>query len=178
MGIYIAVFVARCCEDLVEGVSKGKVTAGLIGGRLVRRPSLFTLLRVLTLVLSSAKQGNKGGVGISLHFASSRLLFISAHLAAHASGLEIRKANALKIFEELDVDDFWEASGKVGPKPKELTERFDQTLYVVLFAFSSLDESNVAPFTAQLRGRCQLPSQRLSTTRRLVGAREGLRHDA
>ncbi|GAA5873368.1 hypothetical protein JCM8547_007079 [Rhodosporidiobolus lusitaniae] len=108
LGIYLAVFVARNCEDLVEGVSKGKVTAGLIGGRI----------------------GNKGGVGISLHFASSRLLFISAHLAAHASGLEIRKANALKILEEMDVDDFWEASGKVGPKPKELSARFDQTFFV------------------------------------------------
>jgi hypothetical protein len=34
MGIYIAVFVARSCEDLVEGVSKSRVPAGLIGGRL------------------------------------------------------------------------------------------------------------------------------------------------
>ncbi|GAA6017294.1 hypothetical protein JCM10207_003683 [Rhodosporidiobolus poonsookiae] len=108
LGIYCAVFVARSCEDFVEGVSKGRVTAGLIGGRV----------------------GNKGGVGISLHFASSRLLFISAHLAAHASGLEIRKANALKILEEMDVDDFWEASGKAGPKPREVTERFDQTFFM------------------------------------------------
>ncbi|GAA6033697.1 hypothetical protein JCM8097_004387 [Rhodosporidiobolus ruineniae] len=108
LGIYIAVFVARCCEDLVEGVSKGRVTAGLIGGRV----------------------GNKGGVGVSLHFASSRLLFISAHLAAHASGLEIRKANALKILEEMDVDDFWDSAGKMGPKPKELSERFDQTFFM------------------------------------------------
>ncbi|GAA5828009.1 hypothetical protein JCM11251_005689 [Rhodosporidiobolus azoricus] len=108
LGIYCAVFVARCCEDLVEGVSKGRVTAGLIGGRV----------------------GNKGGVGISLLFASHRLLFISAHLAAHASGLEIRKANALKILEEMDVDDFWEQSGKVGPKPRELSERFDQTFFM------------------------------------------------
>ncbi|BGP12145.1 hypothetical protein JCM10213v2_000056 [Rhodosporidiobolus nylandii] len=108
LGIYCAVFVARCCEDLVEGVSKGKVTAGLIGGRV----------------------GNKGGVGISLHFASQRLLFISAHLAAHASALEIRKANALKILEEMDVDDFWESSGKMGPKPRELSERFDNTFFI------------------------------------------------
>lgn len=34
MGIYIAVFVARSCEDLLEGVSKSRVPAGLIGGRL------------------------------------------------------------------------------------------------------------------------------------------------
>ncbi|GAA5907517.1 hypothetical protein JCM5296_004103 [Sporobolomyces johnsonii] len=108
MGIYIAVFVARSCEDLIEGVSKSRVPAGLIGGRL----------------------GNKGGVGISLYFASSRLLFVSAHLAAHASGLEIRKANALKILDELDVDDYWEASGRVGPKPKNITDRFDQTFFL------------------------------------------------
>lgn len=65
MGIYLAVFVARSCDRLVDGVSLGRVTAGLIGGRL----------------------GNKGGVGISLSFAGSRLLFISAHLAAHASAV-------------------------------------------------------------------------------------------
>ncbi|GAA5940405.1 hypothetical protein JCM1841_004306 [Sporobolomyces salmonicolor] len=108
MGIYIAVFVARSCEDLIEGVSKSRVPAGLIGGRL----------------------GNKGGVGVSLYFASSRLLFVSAHLAAHASGLEIRKANALKILDELDVDDYYEASGKIGPKPKNITDRFDQTFFL------------------------------------------------
>ncbi|GAA5877440.1 hypothetical protein JCM3774_001613 [Rhodotorula dairenensis] len=105
MGIYCAVFVARCCEDLVEGVSTSRVTAGLIGGRV----------------------GNKGGVGISLHFASTRLLFVSAHLAAHASGLEVRKANAQKILDELDLDDFLEASA---PKPKKLVDRFDQTFFI------------------------------------------------
>ncbi|BGO88426.1 hypothetical protein NBRC10512_006991 [Rhodotorula toruloides] len=110
MGIYCAVFVARCCEDLIEGVSKGRVTAGLIGGRL----------------------GNKGGVGISLNFASTRLLFVSAHLAAHASGFEIRKANAQKILEELggQIDDFWRDEGRVGPKPKRLVDRFDQTFFM------------------------------------------------
>lgn len=65
MGIYLAVFCARECEALIEGVSTGRVTAGLIGGRL----------------------GNKGAVGISLQIASSRLLFISAHLAAHSHAI-------------------------------------------------------------------------------------------
>ncbi|BGP28309.1 hypothetical protein JCM10296v2_000041 [Rhodotorula toruloides] len=110
MGIYCAVFVARCCEDLVEGVSTGRVTAGLIGGRV----------------------GNKGGVGISLNFASTRLLFVSAHLAAHASGFEIRKANAQKILDELggQIDDFWRDEGRMGPKPKRLVDRFDQTFFI------------------------------------------------
>ncbi|GAA5908932.1 uncharacterized protein JCM6883_002557 [Sporobolomyces salmoneus] len=108
MGIYIAVFVARGCQDLVEGVSKSRVPAGLIGGRL----------------------GNKGGVAVSLHFANSRLLFVSAHLAAHASAIEIRKQNVIKILSEITVDDFWEASGRLGPKPKNVTDRFDQTFFM------------------------------------------------
>jgi hypothetical protein len=70
--------------------------------------------------------GNKGGVGISLHIGTSRLLFISAHLAAHANGLEIRKANVRKIMEELVVDDFT----KEDPTAKDLTSRFDQTFFL------------------------------------------------
>lgn len=47
MGIYIAVFVARSCEDLVDGVSKSRVPAGLIGGRLGNKggeykPSIYS----------------------------------------------------------------------------------------------------------------------------------------
>lgn len=124
MGIYLAVFCARECETLIEGVSVGRVTAGLIGGRL----------------------GNKGAVGISLHIASSRLLFISAHLAAHShaigkhdvaslriiiesdthDGIDLRKANIQKIFAELEVDDFLASSSK----PSHLTDRFDQTFFM------------------------------------------------
>ncbi|BGP44239.1 hypothetical protein JCM10450v2_000050 [Rhodotorula kratochvilovae] len=107
MGIYCAVFVARCCEGLVKGASTGRVTAGLMGGRM----------------------GNKGGVGISLHLHHTRLLFVSAHLAAHASGLEFRKANAAKILDELVVDDFWAQSGKEGPRPEKLVERFDAVFF-------------------------------------------------
>jgi len=43
MGIYIAVFVARSCEDLVDGVSKSRVPAGLIGGRLGNKGGESTL---------------------------------------------------------------------------------------------------------------------------------------
>lgn len=70
------------------------------------------------------------GVAVSLHFANSRLLFVSAHLAAHASAVEIRKQNVQKILSEIVVDDFWEASGKLGPKPKNVTDRFDQTFFL------------------------------------------------
>ncbi|GAA5856924.1 hypothetical protein JCM9279_003597 [Rhodotorula babjevae] len=108
MGIYCAVFVAKCCEGLIKGVSTGRVTAGLMGGRM----------------------GNKGGVGISLHLHQTRLLFISAHLAAHASGLEFRKANALKILDELVVDDFWDnRGGEQGPRPEKLIDRFDGVFF-------------------------------------------------
>ena len=52
---------------------------------------------------------------------------MSAHLAAHASGLEIRKANARKILDELDLDDFLETAG---PKPKKLVDRFDHAFFM------------------------------------------------
>ncbi|KAK4702445.1 hypothetical protein P7C70_g3778, partial [Phenoliferia sp. Uapishka_3] len=126
LGIYLAVFVAKSCEGFIggktlsfqlrsgcrfidcqlvlAGTSKNRVTAGLIGGRL----------------------GNKGGCGISLSFAGSRVLFISAHLAAHASQLDNRVANVKKIFEELQVDDF---SGK-DQSALPLTERFDQCFFM------------------------------------------------
>jgi len=42
----------------------------------------------------------------------------------------MRKANITKIFEEIAVDDFWVASGKLGPKPKNITDRFDQTFFL------------------------------------------------
>lgn len=81
------------------------MTAGLLGGRL----------------------GNKGAVGISLHFHHSRFAFISAHLAAHASALDIRKANARKILAELELDDF---KGSKSGGEIELTELFDQTFFM------------------------------------------------
>lgn len=124
LGIYLAVFVARECNEFVTGqivhfvsaettadnrsctgTSKSRVTAGLLGGRL----------------------GNKGAVGISLHFHHSRFAFISAHLAAHASALEVRKANARKILGELELDNF--KGGKSGGVV-ELTDLFDQTFFM------------------------------------------------
>lgn len=107
MGIYIAVFVARSCDHLITGTSKAKVTAGLIGGRL----------------------GNKGGVGVSLAIAGSRLLFVSAHLAAHASASEIRKANVHKILTELEVDDFLPPDDE-RKKETNVSNKFDQTFFL------------------------------------------------
>lgn len=122
MGIYLAVFVLRRSQHLISGVSTSRVTAGLIGGRV----------------------GNKGGVGISICFAGSRLLFVSAHLAAHAHAVgssqsscqansitdrcstDVRKANIRKIFNELDLDDF-SGSSDTG---RDLTDRFDQTFFM------------------------------------------------
>lgn len=124
MGIYCAVFVARCCEALVEGVSSSRVTAGLIGGRVGNKGGEFrSQRRLVRRQLTRARTG----VGISLHFASTRLLFVSAHLAAHASGLEIRKANAQKILDELDLDDFL---GPSAPRSKKLIDRFDHTFFM------------------------------------------------
>lgn len=103
MGLFIAIFVSSNCNSLVAAVSKAKISAGLLGGRI----------------------GNKGAVGISINFAGSRIAFISAHLAAHAKNLEIRKQNVRKILSELELDDF------VGNQDGlELSERFDQTFFV------------------------------------------------
>ncbi|KAK4050419.1 hypothetical protein OIV83_003489 [Microbotryomycetes sp. JL201] len=104
MGIYCAVFVLAECRHLVTGVSAGRVTAGLVGGRV----------------------GNKGAVAISMRFSGERLLFVSAHLAAHAHAVDIRKANVRKIFDEMVIDDF---TGK-GPKAGSLPERFDTTFFM------------------------------------------------
>ena len=98
---------ARSCDQLITGTSKAKVTAGLIGGRL----------------------GNKGGVGVSLAIAGSRLLFVSAHLAAHASALEIRKANVHKILSELEVDDFLPPGHEL-KKAANVSDRFDQAIFM------------------------------------------------
>lgn len=59
MGCYSAVYVWRPCRDLVHGASSNMVKSGLLAGRM----------------------GNKGGVGISIHFGTLRLLFVNAHLA-------------------------------------------------------------------------------------------------
>lgn len=59
MGCYSAVYVWRPCRDLVHGASSNMVKSGLLAGRM----------------------GNKGGVGISVHFGTLRLLFVNAHLA-------------------------------------------------------------------------------------------------
>lgn len=59
MGCYSAVYVWRPCYDLVHGASSNMVKSGLLAGRM----------------------GNKGGVGISVHFGKTRLLFVNAHLA-------------------------------------------------------------------------------------------------
>ncbi|KAF8588898.1 DNase I-like protein [Ramaria rubella] len=75
MGIYTAVYIHRDVRSLVQGVSTGSVPAGLIGGRL----------------------GNKGGVGVSVNFNGTTLLFINAHLAAHEGKVPLRVANLAKI---------------------------------------------------------------------------------
>ncbi|KAH8979602.1 DNase I-like protein [Lactarius hatsudake] len=104
MGIYLAIFVHRDAKHLVQGTSKSAVTAGLIGGRV----------------------GNKGAVGISLKIASTTLLFVNAHLAAHEGKLPNRLANMAKIKNELAVEDFLEADD---PRmvAEDITDRFDFT---------------------------------------------------
>ena len=67
MGIFACVYVLRSCRSLVGGFDKGRVTTGLVGGRV----------------------GNKGCAAISLRFAGQRMLFVVAHLAAQCVGARI-----------------------------------------------------------------------------------------
>ncbi|EJT99867.1 DNase I-like protein [Dacryopinax primogenitus] len=111
MGIYIAVFVQRDCRPLLRDYSTGTVAAGLMGGRV----------------------GNKGGVGVSVFFADTRLLFINAHLAAHEGKVALRLANLHKIKCELEVDSFLPSDD---PRllSEDVTDRFDYT-----FVFGDLN---------------------------------------
>ncbi|KAG8758941.1 hypothetical protein FRC14_007075 [Serendipita sp. 396] len=104
MGIYLALYVHRDVQSLVEDYSQSSVTAGLMGGRL----------------------GNKGAVAISLKFAGTTFLFMNAHLAAHEEKVALRISNMLKIKSELVINDFLPPtdSRKLAEDP---TDRFDHT---------------------------------------------------
>ncbi|KAG8861635.1 hypothetical protein FRB91_003758 [Serendipita sp. 411] len=104
MGIYLALYVHRDVQSLVEDYSQSSVTAGLMGGRL----------------------GNKGAVAISLKFAGTTFLFMNAHLAAHEEKVALRISNMHKIKSELVINDFLPPtdSRKLAEDP---TDRFDHT---------------------------------------------------
>ncbi|KAG8908354.1 hypothetical protein FRB99_007281 [Tulasnella sp. 403] len=104
MAISLYIFIHRDIQHLVQGTSKSTVTAGLIGGRL----------------------GNKGGVGISMKVAGTSLLFINAHLAAHADRQAERLANMAKIKADLEVDTFL-APDDPRNVAEDLTDRFDHS---------------------------------------------------
>lgn len=106
LGMYMSVFVYKGCKHLVEGVDKSYVTAGLVGGRI----------------------GNKGGIGVSINLAGYRMLFVNAHLAAHADKMDARLANIAKIKAELKLDDFLDDDD---PRKKfeDITDRFDTTFW-------------------------------------------------
>lgn len=106
LGMYMSVFVYKGCKHLLEGCDKSYVTAGLAGGRI----------------------GNKGGIGVSLNLAGHRLLFVNAHLAAHADKMDARLANIAKIKAELKLNDFLDESD---PRKgfEDITDRFDTTFW-------------------------------------------------
>jgi hypothetical protein len=66
--------------------------------------------------------------GISVQLAGHRLLFINAHLAAHASRVDARIANIAKIKSELRLNNFLPLDH---PKStaEDLTDRFDTTFW-------------------------------------------------
>ncbi|EJT46292.1 hypothetical protein A1Q1_05121 [Trichosporon asahii var. asahii CBS 2479] len=106
LGMYMSVFVYKGCKHLLEGCDKSYVTAGLAGGRI----------------------GNKGGIGVSVNLAGHRLLFVNAHLAAHADKMDARLANIAKIKAELKLNDFLDESD---PRKgfEDITDRFDTTFW-------------------------------------------------
>lgn len=106
MGIYLAVYVHRDVEPLVQGTDTDAVPAGLIGGRI----------------------GNKGGVGVSLKIAGVTILFVNAHLAAHAGRMDLRMANLCKIKTELSLDTFLSVDDP-RQMAEDITDRFDYTFF-------------------------------------------------
>ncbi|KAF8339974.1 uncharacterized protein EI90DRAFT_3038677 [Cantharellus anzutake] len=106
MGIYLAAYVHRDVEHLLQGKDADAVTAGLIGGRV----------------------GNKGGVGVSLKIAGITFLFVNAHLAAHTGRVDLRMANLSKIKTELSLDAFL---GSDDPRQmaEDITDRFDYSFF-------------------------------------------------
>ena len=106
MGCYTAVYVWRGCMDRVRGASAHAVKSGILAGRM----------------------GNKGGIGISLKLGETRLLFINAHLAAHANRLDARIANIEKIKSELKVDTFLPPNHPL-LKSNDITKCFDHCFW-------------------------------------------------
>lgn len=106
MGCYTAVYVWRGCADYVRGASAHAVSSGLLAGRM----------------------GNKGGVGISVMLGTTRLLFINAHLAAHANHIDARIANIEKIKAELNVDTFLPPDHPQLDK-RDITKNFDHCFW-------------------------------------------------
>lgn len=107
MGMYLAIFVHRDCQDWVEGLDYDYVPTGVIGGRV----------------------GNKGGIGMSLKMAGHRFLFVNAHLAAHTHRLHARLANIEKIKSELRLDCFLPEDDPVA-NAEDITDRFDTTFWM------------------------------------------------
>jgi hypothetical protein len=93
----------------LAGLSRTRIPTGLYGGRV----------------------GNKGGVGISLHFASARLLFVSVHLAAHGGqrAIENRKANVQRIKEGLEELDSFQDDSTAPNQAVDFFDRFDATFF-------------------------------------------------
>ncbi|WFC97187.1 hypothetical protein MBRA1_003853 [Malassezia brasiliensis] len=106
MGCYSAVYVWRGCHELVRGASANYVKSGLLAGRM----------------------GNKGGVGISILFAKTRLLFVNAHLAAHANKIAARFDNIQRISTELRVETFLPPDDPRN-KLEDITAKFDHVFW-------------------------------------------------
>lgn len=118
LGLYISVFVYKGCEHLVEGVDKDFVTTGLAGGRFGNKGGMWVHDQLTTLIFR----------GVSLKLKGHRLLFVNAHLAAHAERNDARLANISKIKSELNLDCFLPPDDPRAAL-EDITDRFDTTFW-------------------------------------------------
>jgi hypothetical protein len=83
MAIHIAIFVRTGLMKHVKHVETSQIATGLLNGRV----------------------GNKGAVGVSFRLGCTRLLFLSAHFAAHQTKVEERNSDFARIAQFFRVHD-------------------------------------------------------------------------
>ncbi|ORX91022.1 DNase I-like protein [Basidiobolus meristosporus CBS 931.73] len=101
--LHLAVFVWKDCRHWIKARHSAQVATG-IGGII----------------------GNKGGVGISILFGATSLLFVNSHFTAHQSRVSYRNYDYKRIDRELKLPGY----KKADTAPSSLaSERFDYTFW-------------------------------------------------
>ncbi|KAK9728505.1 hypothetical protein K7432_000987 [Basidiobolus ranarum] len=103
--LHLAVFVWRDCRHWIKATHSAQVATG-IGGVI----------------------GNKGGVGISVLFGTTSLLFVNSHFTAHQGKVADRNYDYKRIDKELRLNGY--KAYPSGQKPVTVSDRFDYTFWV------------------------------------------------